>query len=476
MTHAPRIAIVGGGFSGLMAAAQLVALAKAPLRIDAFEALPPFGRGVAYGTGDLAHLLNVQAGRMGAYAGKPEGFWEWLQTDAGVAAARRIRPDKPVSPQEYLPRMLYGAYLDAIREETLTQAAAKGIELHLHAARVREIAAQGKERFRLSVDGRETPFEAGALVLATGNVAASRFAFEANPPARYIGNAWLALREAPLVAQLATLPEQSAVLLIGTGLTMVDAVLTLQNSGYQGRILALSRNGLLPAPHAEYPPAEQDWARDPESAPATARGLLSGLRRLVRKAVASGQDWRAAVDGLRPVTVRLWQRLPEKERRRFLRRLFTPWNIHRHRMAWEIHDALAGLQAQGRLTVLAAKLLDISPAGGGLDVTLKPRGADAPEILRVEYALNCTGPDYTVRRQGIFTGLLDAGAIAQGPAGAGLAVDADGAASGGFAVFPMGALLLGERLECTAVPELRDQAKEVAQAVLKRIGKKQDKE
>src|ERR1700753_1519880 len=95
-----RVAIVGGGAAGALAAVHLLrerrergALA---LEIDLIDRTGSFGAGVAYGTQDPLHLLNVPAVRMGAIHGRPEHFHEWLP-----------QRDETVSEEAFLPRGLY---------------------------------------------------------------------------------------------------------------------------------------------------------------------------------------------------------------------------------------------------------------------------------------------------------------------------------------------------------------------------------
>jgi uncharacterized NAD(P)/FAD-binding protein YdhS len=43
------------------------------------------------------------------------------------------------------------------------------------------------------------------------------------------------------------------------------------------------------------------------------------------------------------------------------------------------------------------------------------------------------------------------------------------------AIFPLGSLLVGELLECTAVPELREQADKTAAEIMKRVYPRREK-
>ncbi|MBU6429896.1 MAG: FAD/NAD(P)-binding protein, partial [Cyanobacteria bacterium REEB65] len=74
----PTIAIVGGGCSGALVAAQLLRNSTGPLRILLIEQNPPAGLGIAYGTTERRHLLNVVAGNMSAFPAEPDHFVRWV--------------------------------------------------------------------------------------------------------------------------------------------------------------------------------------------------------------------------------------------------------------------------------------------------------------------------------------------------------------------------------------------------------------
>src|ERR1700677_517923 len=106
-TQAYDIAIVGGGFSGTLVAYQLVQ-ARKDLRIALIERSKGAGRGVAYGTTDPKHLLNVQADKMGAFPDDIGHFYRWLQAhpqNVEAAGITELRPDA------FVPRLLFGDYI-----------------------------------------------------------------------------------------------------------------------------------------------------------------------------------------------------------------------------------------------------------------------------------------------------------------------------------------------------------------------------
>ena len=89
MARVPSIVILGGGFSGVMTAAQILRRAKAPLLVRLIERKPSFGRGVAYGTSFAEHLLNVPAARMSAFPDNPGHFLRWSGILDAAFASRR---------------------------------------------------------------------------------------------------------------------------------------------------------------------------------------------------------------------------------------------------------------------------------------------------------------------------------------------------------------------------------------------------
>lgn len=474
------IGIVGGGFSGTLVLANLVNQAAIRFTVELFEAHGPVNGGVAYGTPDVTHLLNVRADRMGAWAGQPGDFYRWLQTAQGKVQTAQIWPGRTVKEGSFVPRALYGAYLQQLFTDTIAQAQAKGITVRVNQATVVDaVYKQETQQLLLAVktDATQQTIAVDALVLATGNVMPRRFAFEAGLRRcahYYIPDVWRTPADCLYPHQVAQLAPETAVVIIGTGLTMVDTVLTLQANGYRGTIYALSRRGWLPATHAPAKPYPA-WplTTAPDRAPLTALGLLKALRAEVKQAAAQGYDWRSVIDSLRPVTRTLWQRLSVAEKRKFINKLLPLWNIHRHRMAPEICEQLTALQRSRQLQVIAGQLYHLDPTQEGLEVVYRRRQGQHLETIQAALVLNCTGPEYDIAASDhrLLKNLRDRKLVTVGPLRMGIESDVQGSAVGQAPglIFPIGALLVGELLECTAVPELREQTRQVADCVLNRV-------
>ncbi|MBW3617976.1 MAG: FAD/NAD(P)-binding protein [Proteobacteria bacterium] len=431
-----RIAIIGGGFSGTALAIQLLARGGGPVVL--IERSGVFGPGLAYGTRCGRHLLNVRSGRMSLFPDAPDHFTLWL-------AAQRLDPD----PEGFARRADYGRYIAACLAEAQTRAPGR---LSLHRGEVTEVRTEADGAVVAFADGRSMPAE--HVVLANGNP----------PPARLrlSGLEELGERSVPdpwAPGVLEAVGRDEDVFLVGTGLTAVDVLLALDAGGWRGRAVAVSRRGLLPRTHG--PKGEHGQGGIPD-------GPLSVRLRQVRRR-ARDASWTAVMDGLRPHGQAMWREASLNERRRFLRHLRPWWDVHRHRMAPEIGAAVDGLAAEGRLLVAAGRLLGAEAEADGLAVTWRPRGGGSAVRTRAGRLINCTGPEGDPSRAGqpVLEALLAQGAARTDPLRLGLDVDdearvLDREGRRQARLWAMGTLTRGRLWEVVAVPEIREQAVDLA--------------
>jgi uncharacterized NAD(P)/FAD-binding protein YdhS len=88
-----HVAIIGGGASGTLTAAQLLRGPAAPdfgVRVTMIDQHGRHGLGAAYSTDREDHLLNAMAGQMSAVPDDPEHLIRWAN-GAGAASSRRER-------------------------------------------------------------------------------------------------------------------------------------------------------------------------------------------------------------------------------------------------------------------------------------------------------------------------------------------------------------------------------------------------
>jgi uncharacterized NAD(P)/FAD-binding protein YdhS len=431
------VAIVGGGASGTILAAQLARRGISSALIDGSGRA---GKGLAYSTTEPAHLLNVRAEGMSAWAGEPDHFANRFEAEGGDRRG-------------FAQRRLFGRYLG----EILDQAIETGQTDVVQAFAVGAERADGHWRVGLD-DG--SAIEAEAVALAIGNQEPESLGAFANARGHFIANPWGAeARRA--VERLAE--DGGDALIVGTGLTMVDLVLSLDAAGYRGRILAVSRRGLIPRSHADFEAAPVEAHDVPHG---SVRTLWGWLRRR-----AGEVGWRAAVDSLRPHSQRLWQSLDGDQHRRFLRHARPWWDVHRHRIAPEVAGTVARMIGDGQLQIMAGRIVSASDGEAGVEVEIRRRGAAETKRMSFAYAFNCTGPLHSIgrTRDALLRSLLDGGEAHPDHLGMGLAVDARSRA--GERLWALGPLTKGRSWEIIAVPDIRDQAAAVADDIERELAR-----
>ena len=442
MTLKTDVAVIGSGFSAVALALNLIDILPPAAKVSLVGKAAGQGRGIAYATKAECHLLNVPAGRMSLFADRPNHFLAWLAEEG-----------YPWSADDFVPRRIYGNYvrhcLDAALKRTGNRAALTLVDAEALAA---EAAQDGGLVFSLSDGGR---LSAHAAALCTG-AGTRRLPLEALPPAVetfVVHDPWAD-------AWWERLPADGDVLFVGTGLTTIDQALLLKRRGFRGTIHAVSRHGLLPQPHL---------ARRADPVPATlVPGEVSAMLKALRAQAADAPDWRAVLDGLRPVTQGFWQGLSPAQRGRFLRHAASFWNVHRHRMAPSVAQEIEVLRREEKLVVHRGRLAALRLENGRLSADLSGHPG---KTLGAHLVVNCTGLDRcTVKASPLLTGLAGRGLLQPDPFGLGIVVDdtaavlpADGARA--VRLFALGPLTAGQGWEITAVPDIRVQARAVAERI-----------
>jgi uncharacterized NAD(P)/FAD-binding protein YdhS len=430
------VAIIGGGFSGTMVAAHL---ARMGIKSVVVESSGRAGMGAAFSTTEPVHLLNIRAAMMGAWADKPEDFAEREKLGSDVFAERRR----------------FGRYLRSILDEAVTSGHATLVE-----DRAVSASSDGQS-WRVELESGSA-VEAEGVVLALGNQPPAPVPFAAEAGSRLVENPWgeqarAAIRDAA--------ERDVDVLIVGTSLTMIDIALSLDLAGHRGRTLAVSRRGKLPLPGGSHEAAPVDWTDLP---PPRIRDIAKWLRR--RSATV---NWRSVIDSLRPHSHRLWQSLPIDQKRLFLRRGRPWWDIHRHRIAPEIAERVDELIADGRLEVVAGRVVEAETASDGVEVTIRRRGSDVPEPPRkFGYIFNCTGPLHDIGRTGdpLLRQLQDDRLAEPDELGIGLRVDQRSRVQPSERLWALGTLTKGRYWEMIAVPDIREQAAAVAADIATELG------
>ncbi|AKF46825.1 FAD/NAD(P)-binding protein [Pseudomonas fragariae (ex Marin et al. 2024)] len=453
------ILIIGGGLSGTMLAAQLL---RRPgrRRILIIETRSELGRGEAYSATEPGHTLNGNAARMSVDPDNPDDLTQWL-TDYLAAGGWPEAAEQRVPVAElFPPRGVFGLYVQQrLREarsageafgSTAVHVPGEAVDLQVHADGVSISLADGRM------------LRGSRAVLATGMYAASR------TPRRDSNELNTAALDPWDVAVMRKLDPQSRVLIIGSGLTMVDALVSLETAGHRGPIQIFSRHGLLPHVRRQPPEWSDFLAQDPSIR--TTRQLVRKVREQCELAIESGIDWQAPLDTVRANVGRLWNQASDQQRRQFVRHVRPWWESHHHRSPPPSAALLARLIRQGRLSIDAASLQGVaSLPSGQVQISVRRRGESQPTQITGDALINSTGIEYDWRRvdRPLPRQLLARGLIQPGPLALGIAADAAGAvldAHGQYSarLFAMGPPLRGMWWESTAVTDVAIQAKALA--------------
>jgi uncharacterized NAD(P)/FAD-binding protein YdhS len=402
------------------------------------------GNGPAYASCDHRHVLNVPAGNMGAATDDPAGFLHWLN---------HLGIDPPVDAADFVPRQLYGLYLDALIEPLR----ADGRVIRMRGG----VCGLAREATRWRVElERGAAIQADAVVLAIGNLPPRMLPGAELTDERLVVNDPWRCRLEDIIG------PHRRVLFVGTVLTMVDGVLSLAPAARNGvHLTALSRHGHLPLP----------WGTQESldfHAPVDAAPSLRGVLQQLRQRVEAGDSWECLMNGLRVKAQFLWTHLSPADQARFLRHGRALWAIHRHRIPDKNHETLRQLRQAGQLEILPARLESLRQVGNRVQARWRRRGQASCEKGWFDLVVNATGPEahYERSRDPLLRQLFAAGHVRAHPLGLGLDATpagalrgADGAISPGL--HSLGAPMQGVLLECTAIPDIRRSAEQLAGVV-----------
>jgi len=455
-----RVAIVGGGFAGAVAALRLIEAGSGPLTITVVEPRPALGRGIAYSTTEAGHLMNGAARSLSLYPEAPLHFVRWLEAEAVRGG---WQPPAGTSWEVCQPpRGHFGNYVESRLAASAADSAGR-VRLRHRRDRAVGIGRLGGEFVVALADGGT--LLADAVILASGVVqrgADRRLAGTLADDRRYIGDPYAE-------GAFAGVAEAGEVIVLGSGLAMLDALVSLDRAGFRGHVRAVSRRGGLVEPRR---PVDGVGDFLDDTAP-TVRGLVRQVQLARRRIAAEGGDWQALVPAVRAATPGLWTRLDDADRRRFVRHLRGVWKSCVHLAPVETHRLAERLMAEGRLTIEAGGIDAIAPAESGR-IAVSATGAAGRRHLAADAVVNCLGhsADWTAFADPLVRSLLDRGLARRHATGLGIDVDpltlavspAVGAGGSGR-LFAIGHPLRGSVWESTSVREIAVQARTLGETV-----------
>lgn len=444
-----RITIIGGGASGTLLAINL--LKQKPndrLEINLVEKRPAVGGGVAFSTEQEVHLLNVPAAKMGAFADEIDHFHTWL-TERGFNYEHAA----------FVPRRIFGEYLRECLRHANDQRS-PNITLNIFDDEAVDVSFD-ENTAQVILKGGDILYSE-KIALAFGNFlpphpSVADQAFTASP--KYFQDPWSG-------NVFDKIEKNNNILIVGTGLSMVDVTMQLNKLGHRGEVNAISTRGLLPAVHRlgfTYPSFNDELS-----------GLtrITDIQKIVRRhaaqATADGSDWRAVIDNLRPITQSLWLGLPLAEKKYFMQHLSRYWNVARHRMPPEAAETIDELRGTGQLQILKGRLEQIS-VGDDEKFEVVYRNFGTEHRLRADVIINCIGSEsrFDQLDSSLVQNLLKTGRIRADDLSFGLDATPDGKLKNANGepsdlLYTLGTALKGILWESTAIPEIRLQAKQLA--------------
>ena len=448
------VAVVGSGFSAIALTVNLLRILPPSASLAVIGDDPGFGRGTAYRTEFHLHRLNVPAARMSVFPDQPDDFVEWLRNKR-----------RGTSADDFASRGDYGLYLRDTLASLLRQRERRA-NVDFVKAKASACIRHGSDGMKFRLDnGMELRARNVVLCLGLGNAELPIQAGNLTAPLNrhVIQNPWR-------LGWLSKVQPEEEICIFGSGLTMIDQVLSLRARGHRGRIHVLSRRGLVPHSHLV-----QHSSAPPPILPEETREL-SALLSTFRAEVRNGTPWRSIMDGLRPHTQKLWKELGPAQRARFLRHGLAWWNVHRHRLSPQVSAQFQDLLEKGTVKVHAGFIRGIQQKGDRMEVVYRPRGTQQLAQLGADWIVNCTGMERAgISHSPLLQEMQQRSMIAMDELGLGISVDphsrvldAHGEIQSGL--FAVGALTAGQFWEITAVPDIRNQAKQVAELIAASLG------
>jgi uncharacterized NAD(P)/FAD-binding protein YdhS len=456
-----KIGIIGGGFSGLMTAVQIIQKSKQPIEIFLIEKDKNIG-GAAYNPYSDKQLLNVSTKQMSAYSNHLEHFLDWvMQQD------KFIEKDREIIANAFFSRKIYGEYLNNIWEEAQLLAKSKSIELNFINYTVNELDVIN-DGVRLLLQN-STNLLVDQCVIATGNnipqnpkIINTDFYNSHN----YFQNPWK-------IESVLNVNNELPVLIIGNGLTMVDTVFGLLDHGFKGDIYSISPSGFNILPHRhggiQYSKLVEELRDD-----MTLFDLVKLVNKHIRSVREFGVSAEPVINSLRPYSQKIWRSFSDKEKEMFMSRFRHLWGVARHRLPMHSHDKIQKLRINNRLRIHSGKIIDLKETKKGIEVLFFNKKENKQNEIFVSRVINCTGPDTNLMNLNdcFLKRCLLNGILIQDKFKLGIrtnietfqALDFKGKAHTNL--FTLGSNLKGELWESTAVNELRVQAENLANQLL----------
>ncbi|MFS8151256.1 FAD/NAD(P)-binding protein [Vreelandella titanicae] len=241
MQQRKQVVIIGGGSVGGSAFHQLIQHAAKMgvsdyLEITLIERSSKVGSGEAYQNDHSHALLNTHADTMSPIAGQSSHFINWLYQNEELW--RQQYPHLYVHPSAYLPRPLFGLYMQNLFDDSRTLAWQYRIpftRLHCEASDI-----VPTEEGYLVITDNDKRIKADYLLLCCGNLPSTKFKAH-HQRSSYFNSPY------PGCVLAEQIDKDQPVCIAGTNLSAIDTIISLTEHGHRGKIICVSRRGRFPS-------------------------------------------------------------------------------------------------------------------------------------------------------------------------------------------------------------------------------------
>jgi len=360
-----EVAIIGDGFAAAVLVTHLlrVGISSSAITVIGTGVL---GKGNAYGCNNSFFRLNVREDLPIIFADDPLHFSRWAQKYIND-------PQASTKAGYFYRRHDFGRYVSE-----LVACESKSGQIEQIKARV--LGLSGSESsWNLELDTHNA-ISAKQVIIATGNPPPVWPCAVINPnpvlsTSCFIENPWIGYG-------LEGIETQENIILLGGGLTALDAINALMERKHLGMIYVISPRSVLP-------PAQANWQRKvqpqwPQNL--TPAKLIRFMRNYLPSASTTSPEWQSAWEELRPNINMIWQQFSPSQKQSLFKRSGWLWNLYRFRASPQTISAYEKLRSKNQIQFVLGRAKEIRRSESKVKALL---GNDIE--VEGDRIINCTG-------------------------------------------------------------------------------------
>lgn len=393
MPNLKELVIIGDGFA---AAVMVVHLLQRGISRSSITVIGPgeLGKGNSYNCASLFFRLNVREDLPIVFSEDPLHFARWAEQNIND-------PQAKTEAGYFYRRQDFGRYVS----ELITQEC-ESDQLEQIKAKVLNLTG-AENNWHLELDNQSTLI-AKKVIIAAGNPSPTwPCKVTLQQPTlvtpRLIENPWTG-------HFLESIDAQENIILLGGGLTALDAINALEGRKHQGMVYVI-------APRALFPPEQAPWQKQGQPSwpqNVSPARLIRFMRNYLPSAPTNSAEWQSAWEELRPNLNALWQQFSPHQKKSLFKRLGWLWSLYRFRASPQTIAAYQRLKEKNQIQFVMGRAKEIKCSE--MNVTALLGNGIEVEGDRI---LNCTG----VASDQLLQQLIEVGLAIPDPLGHAIAVD-----------------------------------------------------